>query len=132
MARSGRPPEGAYAPLLTVPSPGETPQTQPRFRVLIHKSDWKLWQTGIDRAGVKNMIDLWDHLAFRPDQPPILGTVTRLRGGHMKGSDGWSTVHHYELTGAARVDYQSHPRFVGEHGDEHGVVKIIKISFDSH
>lgn len=129
---AARPPAGAYAPLVPIGSPSGKPDLKPRFRVLLHKGDWKIWQDAIERAGAQNIKELWDHLAYRPDHPPLLGTVTRLRGKHLSGSQGWSAVHHYELTGAARVDYQFNPAYVGLEGDPHGVVKIIRITLSSH
>ena len=59
------------------------------------------------------MQQLWNHLAYRPDKPPLLGSVTRLKGGQARGKGGWSDVHHYEITGAGRIDYQFHPEYSG-------------------
>lgn len=48
-------------------------------------------------------------------------------------SDGWSRTHHYELTGAARVNYQYNNRYkTTVDGDEHPVVAILTIDFGSH
>ena len=77
-----RPPVGAYDPNITIPSPGGQPATQPRFRVLMSKNLWKQWENAVAQAGDQNVQQLWSHLAYRPDQPPLLGSVTRLKGGH--------------------------------------------------
>ena len=98
-----RPPVGAYDPYITIASPGGKPVTKPRFRVLMSKSMWKQWENAVSQAGDQNVQQLWNHLAYRPDQLPLLGSVTRLKGGHMKGKEGWSDVHHYEITGAGRI-----------------------------
>lgn len=128
-----RPPVGAYDPLITTGRPGGKPDKQPRFRVLINKSDWKRWVDMVGKVGAGSAQRLWDHLAYRADQPPEVGTVTRLKGGHMKGTGGWSDVHHYEVSGAGRVDFQFHKEFTGgETGEPHAVVQIIRISMSSH
>lgn len=87
-------------PYITIVSPRGRPVTKPRLRILMSKSMWKAWVNAIGQAGDQNMQQLWNHLAYRPDQPPLLGSVTRLKGGHVKGRDGWSDKHHYEITGA--------------------------------
>lgn len=128
-----RPTPGAYSPLITTGRPGGKPTQRPRFRVLINKSDWKQWTDMLDQVGMQSGQRLWDHLAFRADRPPEVGKVTRLKGRHMKGQDGWSGVHHYEVSGAGRVDFQFHPAFTeGKAGDPHPVVRIIRISMSSH
>jgi len=97
------------------------------------KSMWKQWENAVSQAGDQNVQQLWNHLAYRPDQLPLLGSVTRLKGGHMKGKEGWSDVHHYEITGAGRISYQFHPNYTGgDKGDEHAVVKVISIEMSSH
>lgn len=128
-----KPPRRAYDPNVTVASPGGKPDRKPRFRVLIPQTLWSTWAKAVEQAPKKNTQRLWDHLAYRPDQPPLVGTVTAMKGGHMAGKDGWSRVYHYELTGAGRVDYQFHPKYVGGAvGDEHAVVRIINITMSSH
>lgn len=128
-----RPPVEAYDPFITIASPGGKPATKPRFRILMSKNLWKAWENAIGQAGPQNVQQLWNHLAYRPDRPPLLGSVTRLKGGHLKGKHGWSDVHHYEITGAGRIDYQFDPQYTGgTKGDPHGVVKIIRIDMSSH
>jgi hypothetical protein len=131
-AKSPRPRPGAYAPFVTVGSPSGKPANRPKFRVLLHKTQWKQWQEARGQVGETNIKELWDHLAYRADQRPLLGSVTALRGGAFEGKDGWSRVYHYELTGAARVDYQFKQDYVGRDGDAHPVVKIIRIQLGSH
>ena len=128
-----RPPVGAYDPYITIASPDGKPSTKPRFRILMSKRLWKAWENAIGQAGDKNVQQLWNHLAYRPDKLPLLGSVTRLKGGQARGKDGWSDVHHYEITGAGRIDYQFHRQYTGgTQGDAHAVVKIIRIDMSSH
>ncbi len=134
------PPAGAYDPHRTVGRPGGKPTTKPRFRVQLHKRDWPVWQKLIDEAGVENAQQLWDHLAHRADQPPLLGASTPLKGGHVKATpDGWSRVYHYEVSGPGRVDYRYHDNYDGGNKkddagrkDKHRCVRIIDISMGSH
>jgi hypothetical protein len=100
--------------------------------MLMSKSLWKAWENAIGQAGDKSVQQLWNHLAHRPDKLPLLGSVARLKGGQARGKDGWSDVHHYEITGAVPVDYQFHPAYRGSHGDPRPVVKIIRIDMSSH
>lgn len=134
------PPAGAYDPYRTLGRPGGKPSLQPRFRVHLHKRDWTAWQKLIDEAGVANAQQLWDHLAHRPDQRPLLGVSTPLKGGHVKATpDGWSRVYHYEVSGPGRVNYRYHDAYDGGANidssgepEKHRCVRIIDISMGSH
>jgi hypothetical protein len=51
----------------------------------------------------------------------------------MRGKGGWSDVHHYEVSGAGRVNYQFHTAYTqGASGDPHRVVRIVDIDLSSH
>jgi hypothetical protein len=51
----------------------------------------------------------------------------------MKGKGGWSDVHHYEITGAGRINHQFHPEYTGgAKGDKHPVVRVTSIDISSH
>lgn len=68
-----------------------------------------------------------------PDRPPKVGTSGMLKGGHNKGKNGWSRRVHYEISGAGRIDYEYHPAYAGgAKGDEHPVVRILRIALGSH
>lgn len=128
-----RPPPGAYDPLVSVESPGGKPEKKPRFRVLINKSHWRAWERMIQAVGAQSAQRLWNHLAHSADQPPLVGQVTRMKGGHMKATGGWSAVHHYEVSGAGRVDFRYHHSFTGgATGEPHGVVQVIRVDLSSH
>ena len=128
-----RPPVRAYDPYITIASPGGKPVTKPRFRVLLSKSLWKQWENFVALAGDQNIQQLCNHLAYRPDQLPLLGSVTRLKGGHMRGKEGWSDVHHHEVTGAGRINYQFHPDYEGgAKSEKHAIVKVTSIDMSSH
>jgi hypothetical protein len=123
----------AYDPYLTTERPGGKPDKKPQFRLLIHKRHLSKWQELARRVGLQNAQQFWDHVSFRPDQPPLLGTCTPMKGKHNAGRDGWSRIYHYEITGAGRVDYQFHAEYgEGEVGDKHRVVRIIGLDWSSH
>lgn len=124
---------GAYDPLLAARRPGGKPDAKPKFRILIHKRHLPVWDELVRRVGLLSAQQFWDHVAFRADQPPLLGTCTPMKGGHNKGKGGWSRVMHYEISGAGRVDYQFHPAYeAGSVGDKHPVVRIVSLNWSSH
>lgn len=123
----------AYDPYLTTERPGGKPGRRPRFRVLIHKRLLPKWEELVKRVGVQGAQQFWDHVSFRPDQPPRLGTCTPLKGKHNAGRDGWSRRYHYEISGAGRIDYEFHSEYDnGGLGDKHPVVRIIGLDWSSH
>ena len=138
---SGDPAPGGYAPDVVVRRPGgwdpvvvHPHESQPpRYRVLMHKRLQETWNRLVSDVSTETARHLWDHLAYRPDRPPLLGTSTPLRGGQAAGRGGWSRAYHYEVTGPGRVDYQYHPAFTGGgDGDPHPVAKILRITLGSH
>lgn len=131
--RKDDPRPGGYRPFVAARRPGGKPKHAPAWRVVVHRKHLDLWSQLADRCGVQNAQQLWDHLANQPDRPPQLGTVTRMKGKHMSGTDGWSGIHHYEIIGAGRVDYRYHPRWkTSPDADEHKVVQIVSINLSSH
>lgn len=131
---SDDPKPGAYRPFVAARRPGASPETPPRFRVVVHRKRAGLWAALEVEVGLQNAQRLWDHLAMRPDMPPLIGSVTPMKGGtYGPQSDGWSRVFHYEVSGAGRVDYRYNARHkTRPGGDEHSVVRIISIDLGSH
>lgn len=124
----------AYRPFASARYPLEgKPDNKPEWRVLVHRKHLERWSEMESRCGQANSKELWVHLTTRPNQEPLLGTCTPMKGGRYKATDGWSRVFHYEITGAARVDYRYAAAFSdGKLGDEHKVVQIISIDYGSH
>ena len=124
---------GANPPYVPAPSSGGRPKNAPRFLVLVHRGHWQKWTEIENRCGPSNAKELWDHLSQRPDRRPLLGTVTKMKGKPGKPQDGKSSVYHYEITGAARIDYrykyghQSSPQ-----REPRDTVFIVGIEFGSH
>lgn len=113
--------------------PGGRPSFEPRFRVLVHHQLEAAWARLCDRVGTASAQQFWDHVALEPGQAPRINRATVLRGSRGRPLDsGFSRTVHYEVSGAARVDYQFNPRWLGPEGDEYGVVVILQIGLGSH
>ncbi|WP_285501900.1 hypothetical protein [Actinokineospora sp. NBRC 105648] len=100
----------------------------------MHRKFHGHWKEMVDRVGLDQAQELWDHLANRPGQKPDTAGSCFLRGkfGRPQGV-GWSRTIHYELSSMARVDYQYHDNFTTRpDGDAHPVVAILTISYSSH
>lgn len=88
----------------------------------------------MERVGLQQAQQFWDHVASRPGLTSAIAQTTILRGTAGKPkAPGWSRTYHYELTSSARIDYQfcdeyrTHPD-----GDPHPVVAILTINYGSH
>ena len=124
----------AYQPLVPAARPGGKPSVKPKYRVLVHRKFRNHWRELVDRVGIQGAQQFWAHVSETPGSKSALASITILRGkaGRPKG-DGWSRTHHYEVSGAGRIDYQYHNEFVGPtNGDKHRVVAILTISYSSH
>ncbi|GAA3058860.1 MULTISPECIES: hypothetical protein [Actinomycetes] len=125
----------AYRPFVAAryPASGQ-PVEKPVWRVIVHRKHVDAWNRILDLCGESNAQELWQHLTTRPDQQPLLGTVTPMKGRRYgPTADGMSRVYHYEVTGAARVDYRFNPNYrTSVDGDPHRIVQIISISLGSH
>lgn len=76
----------------------------------------------------------WDHLATSPGTIPGGARSSMLRGRRGEPiASGFSRTYHWELSGAARANYQFSDAFrIDDSGDEHKVVFILSISYASH
>ncbi len=114
--------------------PGGRPEEAPRYRVLVHKRFEQHYRELGDRVGLQQAQQFWDHVAGSPGGPaPVASTcILRGRAGRPLGP-GWSRTVHYEVSGAARLDYQFHDSYeTALGGDAHRVVAILTINFGSH
>jgi hypothetical protein len=127
-------PSGAYKPYEPARRPGNRPSDAPGYRVLVHRQFRQHYAELVERVGVQQAQQFWDHLAQTPGKPSPVASIVILRGKAGRPmADGWSRTHHYELTGAARADYQYHNSYVtGVDGDPHPVVAILTLNFSSH
>lgn len=134
MSRQGDPKPKSYAPFVSARYPAAgSPPKRPKWRVLVHRKHVERWNKIAEVCGERNAGEIWEHLTTQPDKPPLLGTVTPMKGRQYgKQEDGTSRVLHYEVSGAGRVDYRYNPKTIATKGDEHPVVWIVSIDFGSH
>jgi hypothetical protein len=124
----------AYQPFRPARRPGGRPDQAPQYRVLVHRRFQRHYEELVDRVGIQQAQQFWDHVATSPGSPSAVASTCYLRGkaGRPQGP-GWSRTIHYELTGSARIDYQFHDDFCTEaDGDPHPVVAILTVSYSSH
>lgn len=124
----------AYDPMRPARRPGRRPDAAPRYRVLVHRRFIQHYEQLVDRVGLQQAEQFWDHVSREPGKPFALASITILKAsaGKPRGP-GWSRTHHYELTSMARVDYQYHDEYrTRPDGDPHPVVAILTIGFGSH
>lgn len=128
------PPDSAYRPLQPAARPGGRPEVAPTYRVLVHRKFERHWSEVVERVGLQQAEELWDHLASTPGEAPPTANTCILRGkaGKPQGA-GWSKTIHYELSSKARVNYQFNPTFkTHPEGDAHPVVAMLTIDYTSH
>ena len=101
--------------------------------MLVHRQQVQDWNRIAEMCGESNALEFWTHLTTRPNQKPLLGTVTPMKGrqyGATTTTDGMSRVFHYEITGGGRVDYRYNKEYqVKGSSDAH---QIVLISLGSH
>lgn len=124
----------AYQPFQPAGRPGGRPADKPGYRVLVHRKFLNHWNELVERVGLTGAQQFWDHVAATPGAVSPIANITILRGkAGAPREAGWSRTHHYEVSGAGRIDYQYHNSFSGgRDGDPHQVVAILTISYSSH
>lgn len=124
----------AYRPHTPARRPGGRPLTAPRYRVLVHRRFLRHYEQLVERVGLQQAQQFWDHVSREPGKPLGIAQTSFLKGkaGKPQGP-GWSRTVHYEVTGCARIDYQYRNDYqTGPEGDPHAVVAILTISYSSH
>jgi hypothetical protein len=127
-------PNSSYEPFVNARRPGGRPSRRPKYRVLVHRQYLAYYDELVQRVGLKQAQQFWDHVAHNPGTPDPIAQTCFLRGraGRPK-SPGWSRTIHYEVSGAGRIDYQYHDAYTTEpDGDPHPVVTILTINYSSH
>ncbi len=101
--------------------------------MLVHRRFKQLWDELVEKVGLQNAQQFYDHVALKPGSLPEVGTSVIFRGE--KGRPialGFSSTVHYEITGAGRINYQFNDHYLGPRGDPHPVVVILTIDLGSH
>ena len=130
----GEPKVGAYAPHVSARRPGGSPRGAPKYRVLVHRKMLDRWNELVDRVGLESAEQFWDHVANDPGHKAPINGTTVLKGsaGNPK-APGFSRTVHYEVSGAARINFQYHDQFrTRPDGDPHKIVVILTIDYSSH
>ena len=101
--------------------------------MLVHRQFEQLWHQLPDRVGLEASQQFYDHVANSPGQPASVGRTTILKGSLGRPiAEGFSRTVHYEISGAGRIDFQHNDVYVGQQGDPHPVVFILRIDLASH
>jgi hypothetical protein len=124
----------AYRPYEPAKRPGGKPDETPRYRILVHRSYAHHYAELVQRVGLQQAQQFWDHVSRNPGKTDPIAQTTILRGrsGRPKES-GWSKTIHYEVSSSARIDYQYCDAYQTKlDGDPHPVVFILTINYSSH
>jgi hypothetical protein len=125
----------AYKPYTNTRRPGGSPDYEPVYRVLVHRTHEARWSELAARIGLEQAQRFYDHVATTPGTPAEGISVSVLKGSAGKPHEpGFSRTLHWRIPGnAARLDYQYNAEYRGgSRGDAHGVVRIVAITYTSH
>src|SRR5262249_32617324 len=95
--------KSAYDPNRPAKRPGGKPSVPPKYRVLVHKSFARRYAELVDRVGLQQAQQFWDHISQNPGQTSATANITVLKGSVGRAVGGWSRVYHYELSSMARA-----------------------------
>lgn len=124
----------AYDPLRPARRPGGKPAEAPRYRVLVHRQYLGHYGELVERVGLKQAQQFWDHVSQSPGSPDPIASTCFLKGraGRPKEA-GWSRTIHYEISSSARINYQYCDAYeTTQEGDPHPIVAILTINYSSH
>lgn len=123
----------SYRPYTNIRRPGQQPERQPKYRVLVHRKHEQRWNALPEHIPLEQAQRFYDHVTQTPGEPAEGIRMTHLRGSAGKAKDGWSKVHHWRVPGSAvRLDYRFRGDYVGAKGDPHPIVRIEAIRLSSH
>ena len=108
---------GAYRPLEPGRRPGGRPSVAPAYRVLVHRKYRDHYLELVERVGLQQAQQFWDHIAHTPGQPSPIAQICILRGQRacLTARDGPERCT-MNSQGAARADYQFHNAYTTEVG----------------
>lgn len=130
----GKPTPGAYQPFAPARRPGGHPAAKPKYRVLVHRQFQQEFEKLAERCGLESARQFWDHVATTPGSFPLVNRSSVLKGKAGEPDNaGFSRTIHYEISGAARINYQySDTHQTTPQDKPHKVVRIKTISYGSH
>lgn len=57
---------GAYDPEVPAKRPGGKPNNAPKYRILVHRKYEAAWNQIVERVGMQQAQQFWDHVAYTP------------------------------------------------------------------
>ena len=90
----------AYEPMEPARRPGGKPEEKPCYRVLVHRKYESAWEQIVERVGIQQAQQFWDHVAKTPGMKDPIASTRPLKGkaGAPK-EKGFSKTIHYEPGG---------------------------------
>ena len=102
--------------------------------MLVHRQFLREYSELVSRCGLACAQQFWDHVANTPGAHSPINRTTVLKGNAgAPDGQGFSRTIHYEISGAARINFQFCDSFqTGTDDEPHPIVRIKTISFTSH
>ena len=125
---------GKYEPMEPARRPGGKPDEKSVYRVLIHRRYADAWSQIVERVGLQQAQQFWDHVSHSPGVKTALADTCFLRGkAGRPQKEGFSKTIHYELSSMARINYQYCNSYkTSPDSDPHPVVFILTVDYSSH
>lgn len=102
--------------------------------MLVHRQYIDEYNELVTRCGLESAQQFWDHVANTPGAISVINGTTVLKGKAGRPDvDGFSRTIHYEISGAARINFQFCDAYrTGPDDEPHSIVRIKTITFTSH
>lgn len=71
---------GAYDPEVPAKRPGGKPNNAPKYRILVHRKYEAAWNQIVERVGMQQAQQFWDHVAYTPGIKDPIANTCFLRG----------------------------------------------------
>ena len=71
---------GAYDPEVPAKRPGGKPINAPKYRILVHRKYEAAWNQIVERVGLQQAQQFWDHVAYSPGSKDPIANSCFLRG----------------------------------------------------
>lgn len=70
----------AYEPMEPARRPGGKPEEKPCYRVLVHRKYESAWEQIVERVGIQQAQQFWDHVAKTPGMKDPIASTRPLKG----------------------------------------------------
>ena len=85
---------GAYDPEVPAKRPGGKPINAPKYRILVHRKYEAAWNQIVERVGLQQAQQFWDHVAYSPGGKDPIANSCFLRG---KAGDNARILAHFRI-----------------------------------